>query len=204
MIINDHLYFVVPLDRDDGSTYAHVHILPISVAAYDAHFQLLIRAYQMMADSGYLAFRSAKRFVRAAAATMTPPDSNADMVAGPLLNEIERLATVVVATSSGWDTLPLSQAISQNLLEPGDGDEAVSAACFFTAAWHVPTRRVRASLLDVGTKLWGAHTSSSPPTAPNVGPQTSTATANTGATAAPIPARAAPNTTEIIINARRT
>jgi hypothetical protein len=189
MKITDQLYFVVPLLREGGETYAHVYSLPISVAAFDVHFNLLIRAYQMMADSGYLAFRSARRYVRAAATAL-------DTDAAPLLNEIERLSTVAMANGERWDTIPLAQAVAQGLLEDGDGEEAVNAACFFTAAWHVPTKRVRTSLLAVGSNLWGAHTSSSPPTARTGGSPTSTSAAAT----APTPPA---NVTTIVIPGRQ-
>jgi hypothetical protein len=182
MKINEQLYLVVPLERDDGTPYAHVHILPIPVSAFDVHFQLLIRACERMTDVGGLSFRSARRFIRAAAAEMAGAGGNPDALCAPLLNEVERLATVVVLAGENWETLPLQQALAQGRLEPGDGDEVVNAACFFTVAWHVPPRRARANLIDVGTRLWGAHTSSSPPTAPVAGSQISIATASTGAT----------------------
>jgi hypothetical protein len=185
--INAALNLVVPLYKGDDSPspYAYVHSRPISVAAFEANFRLLIRTFQTMMGEGPSAFRSANLFLREAAVSLAGKDETPDVLCAPLLNEIKRMSVVIAATPSGWDTVPLQQAIDHGLLDADDAREAVNSVVFFTAVWHVSPKRIRADLLENGTQLWGAQTSSLPPTEWIASLQTLTETANSGAAVPP-------------------
>lgn len=185
MKISDQLNLVIPLYRDeaDEAPYAYVHSVPISEAAFDVHFKLLIKAFEAMIAIGASAMGSARRFVIAAAEEMTSAGGRADLLWAPLLNEIERMSIVLVSTPTGWDTVPLRQAVDQGFLEPGDDTEAVNGAVFFTVAWHVPPRRRRSLVIEYGATQWSAVTSSLTPTDFIASLKTSTAVETSAATA---------------------
>jgi hypothetical protein len=156
MIIDDNLNLVVPLYRESGAAYAYVHSRPVSVSTFDVHFRVILRAFNMMVEEGPVGARSASRFLRAAAADL-------NLGSGgylPLLNEIERLSTVMIGSETGWQPVPLQQAAG--MLEGEDGAEAVNASVFFTVAWHAVPKRTRLVFIENFSKLWGAETSSSP------------------------------------------
>jgi hypothetical protein len=159
-MISPSLNIVLPLYRENGELYAHIHSQPIGVTAYDVHFRLLIRTYELMIADGASAFSSASRYLKLAAEGMAPEGTSPEAVYLPLLKEIERLSFAIIATKTGWDTIPLSQAVAQKLLEPGDDIEAVNSSVFFTAVWHVAPKSRREATLEYGTNRSGAHTSS--------------------------------------------
>ena len=182
-MIDAALNFVVPLYRDDGTLYAYVHSRPISAAAFDMSYRLLIRTFNNMLEEGPVASRFADKFLRDAAGQLAGPKGDADAICQPLLNEIGRLSSVILSTKDGWQTIPLQQAIDGKLLDEGDATEAVNASVFFICVWHVSPKAQRGGLLQTGTELWGAQRSSLQPTEWIASLPTSTATAPIGATA---------------------
>jgi len=160
MKIDAALNMVLPLLREDGTTYGYIHSIPISTTVYDAHFKLMIRAYGAMIGDGSLAVLSAHRYLKDAAEVMAPKDGRADILYLPLLNEIERLSAAIISTPRGWETIPLQQAISQNMLEdPDDAAVALNSIVFFTLAWRVLPKAQRANI-PYFLGLLGAATSS--------------------------------------------
>jgi hypothetical protein len=183
MKIDAGLNFVIPLyhDEADADPYAYVYSCPISTAAFEASYRLLVRTFRLMMEERGAANRFARLFLRDAAAALAGPDGNPDVICAPLLNEIGRLSSVIIPGASGWQTIPLQQAIDGKLLDPGDGEEAISASIFFTAAWHISPKAMRLGLLESGLQTWNAQTSSLPPTEWIASLRTSTATASSGA-----------------------
>ena len=161
MKLDSSLNFVVPLfhGEDDGSPYAYVYARPISVAAFEANYRLLVRTFQTMMEEGSSAMRFARLFMKDAAAALP----NGEAMATALLNEVGRLSSAVVATARGWETIPLQQAVDAKLLDDGDGDEAIGAAVFFLAVWHISPKSIRSGLLASGTQAWSAELSPLPP-----------------------------------------
>jgi hypothetical protein len=185
--LNESLNLVLPLFRatDDKDPYAYIHSQPIGTSVFDAHFRLLIRTYEMMIGDGVRAFLSALRYLKLSAQGMAEPPEPPETLYMPLLNEIERLSFAVVASKTGWETIPLQQAVSQKLLEPGDEIEAMNSSVFFTAVWHVAPKNKRLGTLEYGMNLWGSHTSPSPLTEWIASLPTSTPAADSNVTAAP-------------------
>jgi len=145
--LNDALNLDIPLYDDNDTIYAHVYSQPISTAAFEANYRLLVRTFEAMMSEGRSALRMANLFLRDAAKEIARSrNANDDGIMSvymPLVNEITRLSVAVVATPQGWDTIPLQQAIDHGKITPDDGREALSAAIFFTAASHVPPRQSR-------------------------------------------------------------
>ena len=190
MKINAALNFVVPLfhDEADADPYAYVHAQPISTAAFESSFRLLIRTYQTMMEEGPGAMRFAKLFLKDAAQALVGPAGNADAYAAPLLNEIGRLSYAIVGTDKGWETIPLQQAVSGNLLDDGDGDAAMGAVICFLAVWHVSPKQPRQAFLETATQIWAAALSPLQPTEWIASLPTLTGAASSGGTVAAAPA----------------
>ena len=185
MKIDQGLNFVIPLfhDEADDAPYAYVYSCPISTAAFEMNFRVLVRMFKLIADEGGAANRFARLFLKEAAAQLAGSDGNADLVSQPLLNEIGRLSSVIVSTKDGWQTVPLQQAIDGKLLDPGDADEAVSASLFFIAALQVSPKQIRPALVESGMRTWTAARSSLQPMEWIASLPISTATGSSGATA---------------------
>ena len=189
MILNPDMFFVVPLYHGDD-VYAYVHMRPISAAAFEMNYRLLIRTYNTMLGEGPVAARMGHLFLRDAATALAGADGDGTALSAPLLNEIGRLSSVILATKTGWQTIPLQQALDGKLLDAEDAQEAVNAALFFICVWHVSPKQTRDGLLKTGTELWGAARSPLQPTEWIASLPTSTAIVSSGATAAPAAAPA--------------
>jgi hypothetical protein len=187
--ISKALNLVLPLyhDESDASPYAYVHSMPVSVSVFDVNFRLMIRTYEAMIAEGASALMSAHRFLKAAAESMTPSGSRPEATYMPLLNEIERLSVAIVSTPHGWDTVPLAQAISGNLLDDEDATAAVNSSVFFTVAWHVPPKNRKMQIIEYGTNQSGAVLSPLSFTDWITSLPTSIATVSSGATAVSAP-----------------
>lgn len=150
------LNLVIPLERENGlKTY--VHATPIDRAVFDRYFMVIATAYAEITSGplrGY-ANRVAMRALRQAA-------ENADMadeVIGGLIEEIRRLTNVTAPTKDGWQTLPLTQAITAGLLDGEEADEVENNVAFFTCFWHMTRRADRKRVLDGLAKAWGVQVS---------------------------------------------
>ena len=182
MRISPDMNFVVPLYHGDD-IYAYVYARPISTAAFEMNYRLLIRTYNTMLGEGPVAVRMGHLFLKDAAAALAP-DGNGSTISAPLLNEIGRMSSVILATKTGWQTIPLQQALDSKLLDPEDAVEAANASLFFIVVWHVSPKQTRDGLLKTATELWGAVRSSLQPTEWIASLPTSTATAPSGGTVA--------------------
>jgi hypothetical protein len=185
MKIDAALNFVIPCfhDEADKDPYAYVHCRPISAAAFDMSYRLLIRTFNTMMDEGPVASRFADKFLRDAATALAGPGGDGAALSAPLLNEIGRLSTVILSTPQGWQTVPLQQASDAKMLDEGDVEAAVNSALFFSCVWHISPKKNRAGFLQTGNALWSAVTSPLQPTEWIASLPTSTATASSGATA---------------------
>jgi hypothetical protein len=154
-VISPELNFVFPCYRGED-IYAYIHTRPIPAAAFDMSYRLLIRTFNTMLDEGPVASRFADKFLRDAATAL-----NTD--ATPLLNEIGRLSSVIMAAKDGWQQIPLQQAVDGKMLDPEDAQSAVNAALFFSCIWHVSPKKNRMGLLQTGAELWGWQSTPSSP-----------------------------------------
>ena len=182
MKISPDMNFVVPLYHGDD-IYAYVHARPISAAAFELNYRLLIRTYNTMLNEGPVAARMGHLFLKDAAAALAP-DGDGSAISTLLLNEIGRMSSVILATKTGWQAIPLQQALDSKLLDPEDAIEAANASLFFIVVWHVSPKQTRDGLLKTATELWGAARSPLQPTEWIASLPTSTATAPSGETVA--------------------
>jgi len=180
--ISERLALVVPLYDEKEQVYAYVHSMPISREVFEVHWRLLAHTFTSIAQLGIaigprMSYVALKDTAKALAALS---DGDADKLVLPLMNELQRLGNVVLATDKGWETIPLSQAIDGKLIDPDDAQEALSAVVFFTAAWHMQPRATRAAFATGGARVWGAEISSLSVTAFAASLPTSTVTAPSG------------------------
>jgi hypothetical protein len=139
MQVDKRLNLVLEIERD-GAAPVYVHSQPVKTAIYEANWRLIFKtAVGMYSDDlGPAACaRVAALALKDTAKEMDGPESNAFQAqASALMNEIERLANVTVSTAQGWQTIPLTDALKQKLLDDDEVSEVRSTITFFTlASW---------------------------------------------------------------------
>jgi hypothetical protein len=159
-MIDASLNFVFPCYHGED-IYAYVHTRPISAAAFDMSYRLLIRVYNTTLGEGPIAVRFMDKFLRDAAKEMS---NGGDDLSVPLMNELGRTSSVILATKDGWQTLPLQQALDGKLLDPEDASSAVNAALFFSVGWHIHPKKAQTGLFQTGAEHWEWQSTSSSPT----------------------------------------
>lgn len=177
MHIDRRLNLILTVEREDGSK-VYVHAAPISRESFDSFFLIMATAYgEIMGTSlRMLGNRVAMKLIKKIAENQEILES----VEKGLIAEIRRLANVVIATDKGWETIPLQQAVTGNLIDEEEADEIENSIAFFTCFWHVTPKAQRAKALPGLANVWGARISSSDCTALVASLATSTETASTG------------------------
>lgn len=151
------LHLIIPLERD-GGVKVYVHSTPIDRAAFDRYFMVIATTYGSI-TSGPLKGYANRVAMRALRQTAEDLDMGDEFVGG-LVEEIRRLTNVTAPTKDGWVTLPLSQAISANLLDEEEADEVENNIAFFTCFWHMTRKAERGKILDGLARAWGVQISS--------------------------------------------
>jgi hypothetical protein len=185
MKIERNLNFVIPVERDDGTT-VYVHSMPISADVFEQYFLVISKTFARI----YLEGLGQTAGPRVAAMLLKDVAMERGLWEGPagvergLMNEIRRLSNVVAPGPKGWTTFPFQEAIDQKFLDSSDIREVENALVFFTVASSMHRRQEVRAVLEGAGSLWGAQVESSSSTEFCASLQTSTATANTGGTAA--------------------
>jgi len=174
MKIDRKLNIIIEMDRGEGSKL-FVHAAPVSREVFDAHWQMIAKAYGaiMNSDMAGFATRVAMRMIRQVA---EDSGTNADALA----DEIRLRATVVLQNGGKWDTIPLQQAVSGGMLDEEEAAEVDNNIAFFTCCWHMTPRAQRTEFLTGLARRWGVQTSSSDSTAWANSLRMSTATGSSG------------------------
>lgn len=184
--INERLNLVIPVYSDDDTVSAWVHSTPISREAFEANFRLISKTFAAIQGEGLGELagpRVASLLMREIARSMVGPDGDADGMTRDFLNEIRRLSSVISPGASGWESMPLDDAAARKMLSDDDMSEVLNAVVFFTVASAMLPRTKAHAILPGAARLWGAQTSLLAATAWAASLRTSTATANSGATA---------------------
>lgn len=182
MKISQRLNLVVPIESDLGTIY--VHAMPISREVFERYYMELAKTFAEIYNGGLgitAGPRVAKMILKKVATDLGTWDGPAGVENG-LLNEVRRLANVIVPTTNGWETIPLHEAIERKFIDADDAAEVDNVLTFFTIASSLHKRQDCAAILEGAGKLWGARPESLSCTELLNSLQTSTAAANTGAT----------------------
>lgn len=180
MKINKALRLVIPIESDDGST-VHVFASSISREIFEQFFVVISKAFSQIYNEGLgvtAGPRVAAMMIRKVAEDMGETDN----VEKGLINEILRLANVVVPGEQGWDTLPFHEAIAKGSIGKEEAGEIENALSFFSLASAMHRRTEREAILKGAVALWGGQITSSDLTEFIRGLPTSTKDANSGET----------------------
>lgn len=204
MKLTKALNIAIPVDRDDGSV-AWTHAMPISEETFDAFFLVLTMTYTEVFSRGLGAMVGASiagRMLKRCATQLGEWDG----VQQSLLPEIRRLANVAVPQApwsaavaatetapeaprlpAAWQMIPLEQAIKAEVLSPDEAKEVENVLVFFTCVSWVPLRSDRPTAVGALAGYFMGRAISSNCTEFAASLPTSTATASSGAKAAPSP-----------------
>ena len=184
MQINRKLCLVFEAEGADGAV-VHVHSAPIARMVFEQYYRELGQVFtQCFAgdDPRHVAITAPQLALPALkAAAGDRWDAPGGVKAG-LINEIARNTTVAFVGEQGWDTLPLSTAITRGIIDDDGEAEILGNLTFFTAVSKVGPRPLVSTFLEMAGSLRGWTLTSSDSTAwsnslPTLtAPETSTAT----------------------------
>lgn len=186
MELDKKLNLVIPVGD------AWVHSTPILPEAFARYYLVLGKTFAKIYTGGLGQIagpRLAMHVLRDVARDLGGNDESlraaslADVENG-LIAEIVRLSNYVSLTPSGWASVPLQEAISQNTIDEESRDEVLNAVAFFIVTWAMHLREVRVAIIESAISLWSGHLVSSNSTAFAASLPTSTETAPSGAKAA--------------------
>lgn len=185
--INEQLFLVVPIDRENGGT-VYVHAQPIGREVFDRYWLPLSKAFARMYAEGLGVVtgpRIAARMLRMVAEESGSWDGPEGVRAG-LVEEIHRLTNVIAPGagsngSRGAQFIAYDDALKQGMLDEDDADLVEGALVFFTLVWRMHAKSDRLAILNGAVALWGAQTSALNLSAFAASLPTSIATDNTGA-----------------------
>ena len=181
MKIDKDLRLVIPFDSANGESF--VHAQAISRQVFERYYEVIARAFTKIYAGGYGIVsgpRVAAMLIKDVARDMGASD---DVQAG-LINEIRRLANVALLTPKGWEHVPLEEALAKKLIDEDEASEVENALAFFTLVSSMHKRSTREKDLAGAAALWGGRLTSLNFTEFVASLPTSTATDNSGATAA--------------------
>lgn len=188
MRLTEQITLTVPVDRADGSVI-WVHATPISREVFEQHWLVLSKAFAGIYGEGLGMIagpRIAALMLKHVATDLKQWDGPSGVELS-LMPEIRRLANVVAPGGpSGWQIVPLEQAIAQQMIDAEDAAEVEGVLVFFTLAWRLHRQAERLTIITGAAKLWGASTSSQTLSAFVHSLRTSKETDNTGETV-PVP-----------------
>lgn len=165
MEINRKLNFVVPIERDGSTLYAHA--TPISREVFENYHLVIAKTFSKIYNEG-LGFSAGPR-VAAMLLKQTAietgvwgnrQDGTAGVEAG-LLGEIRRLTNVIALGPNGWAPFPFAEAIAKGLVDADELSEVENAIVYFTVASAMHRKAELTAILAGAANLWGAQVTSS-------------------------------------------
>lgn len=188
MKLDKKLNLVIPVyDENDKPLY--VHSMPISRETFETYFRVLSRAFTEIYTGGFgttAGPRMAATLIRDIAKSEGVWEGVGGVDHG-LMSEIKRLTNVLVQGPNGWDMLPLTDALNNELISEEDFFEVENSLCFFIVNSAMLRKSELAKFLDAGLRLWGAQTTLLDCTAYLNSLPTSTKADNTGEKVGSVP-----------------
>lgn len=140
MKINKKLNLVMPLERDDGTTF-HVHSTSISIDILNQYWELAGRTMAALYSRGFGMF--APRYALEMLLQLAKEDGGIDeqkqmqsvkRVEMGLLNEMKRLTNIFALGENGWELRAMDEATKNGLIDSEEAYEVLNAVVFFTFA----------------------------------------------------------------------
>lgn len=182
MRIDERLNLIIPIDYANGTAYAHA--MPISREVFETHFFILSKTFAAIYAEGLnhiagprVAALLLKRIAIAAKIWDGPGG-----VEQSLMAEIRRLTSVILPSTSGWETVPYHEVVERGLISADDISEVENALTFFIVASAMHRRKELLTILSGAARIWDAQISSLSITAFAASLPTSKEIANTGET----------------------
>lgn len=153
MEIDGDLNIVVPIEDPIRAFSA-----PLPESVFKANYRILSRANEEIFGRGMKAAlltgpRTAAFAIAEAGKSIAEEDGKeGDTGAAAFLAEMKRLTTILTPTDSGFDMLPVEQAVQSGKITADDWSDVLGAICFFMLGSQFETRRARAGLLQFLTK----------------------------------------------------
>jgi hypothetical protein len=195
--ISRKLNLVQPIETTAGRAW--VHSMPISREVWETYFLIIAKTYAAILSQQLTVIAGppiAKMLLKAVAQQLGVWEGPQGVEQG-LLAEIRRLSNVVMPKgwasaeddaeprATGWDVLPLDEAVRRQAIDDDALAEAEGALVFFTCVSAVlrgPQARGKLTImLDGLASLWGASTTLSDVMAYAASLPTSTPAASSGA-----------------------
>jgi hypothetical protein len=154
MKLNKKLNIVLPIER------GHVHAVPISREIFNRYFITLSKTFSALYTEN-LSVTAGPRVAALLLKKVAQADGEwegQDGVENGLMNEIIRLANVVLPTDQGWKSMPLYEAIRQNMLDEDEKAEVENSLVFFTCVSSMHKRTDLDVTLKMMVSLWGGQT----------------------------------------------
>jgi len=183
MRLDDSLNLVIPLDR--GKHEIYVHVAPLSREVFEAHWLVISKTFATINAEG-LSVIAGPRVAGLALKTVAQKLGvweGADGVERTLVAEMVRLSNVVQPGDAGWSSVPMATALQQSTFSEREKAEVIGAIVFFMVLSAMHLKKTLEPMLRGMGDLWGTQTTSSNSTEFAASLPTSTAAANTGATA---------------------
>ena len=187
MHIDNKLNVVIEIEDEGGTSYVHAE--PISSAVFERYYKAIAKTFAAIHGQGLRAVAGPKiaglmlREISEADGSWEDGSVDGVKVVGVkngLLNEIRRLANVLVLKEAKWQTIPLQEAVDKKLMNPEDLREVENAIVFFTVYSQMVRRPIRRAVMTAAADVFGAQITSSNCTEFAASLPTSTGTGNTG------------------------
>lgn len=181
MQIDRKLNLVIPVETEKGEVL--VHSMPIGVATFRRYYREIGRTFASIHNEG-LGVAAGPRVAAYLLETVSRETGTWEGEGGVeqgLMAEIRRLTNAIVPKAGGGtEIIPWQQVASNKLIDEEDVGEVENAIVFFTVAWSMWRRDVRAIMMTGAANLWGARLESSSITELQGSSQTSIAVASSG------------------------
>lgn len=160
MRIDRKLNLIVPIVREAGATPAlYVHATPISREVFETYFVVMSQAFSAINGQGIGGITGARvahlmleRIAKASNEWEGPEGIKIGLMA-----EIRRLANVVAPDpKGGWTTLPLQNAIDDELIDADEVSEVMGQIVFFTLASAIYRKQEVGKILTSIFSYWGS------------------------------------------------
>lgn len=158
MQINKALHLVIPAEGENGKFY--IHASSISRLVFEQFFFVISKTFAELYTNGPGVIAGPRVAMMMLRKVARDQGVEREVEIG-LINEIKRLANVLINTERGWEMITLDEAINRKLLDEDDVSEVENALAFFTLASVMHRRTERKPLLEAATSIWGGQITSS-------------------------------------------
>jgi hypothetical protein len=157
MKIDKKLNFIIPIERETEVVY--VHCTPLLRETFKRFYLILAQTFTAIYTKG-VTLVSGPRVAALMLQEIAEADGSWDFVQEGLVNEIHRLANMIVLTEGGWKTVPLETALRRGALSLDEVDEVEGYLTFFIVASAMHTKEELPGVLERVSRVWGLQTSS--------------------------------------------